>query len=157
MFLYYISMKKTMLEIGESNQLSENITNDDVLTKNTAMRKYSIDGWCFLRSKYLKIEHAYKDQTSTLLEQVTDSNEISVYLDQGRCGDDEDFIKNYHVVYKSDTGNGFTVVDILNLIIKTYLCAVNDIYDGNESFLDLALHTFEYDPTSMSVYPSTDS
>ena len=117
-------------------------------------QNFSINGWINLRSQSPIIINSGYNQVD-LNTIVTNANEITIYLDQGRCYDEEE--KQYHKTYKS-TYDGFTHYDVLGLIHKTYWLACRDIWNNDKDFFsNLALHTFEFDPDTNTVYPSTDS
>ena len=118
-------------------------------------KTYTIKGWSPLSRKYfLPIGFQTELNTTIFDMKVTDASKIKVYLDPRRCHSKES--KKYHKEYTSK--KGFNVYQIFELIVKTYWDAVDDIYDGDEDHIsNLALHTFTFDSTTNSVYPSTDS
>ena len=117
-------------------------------------KEYEINGWSLLKYKFLKIEGGSFGKEDNIDEKVTDSKVIRIYLDQGRCDNDDE--KFYHKKYKSD--DGFTVGEICALIVKTYWKSVTDIYEGDKDCIsNLALTGFVYDNKTHSVYPETDS
>lgn len=123
--------------------------NKDKSEKYNKFVRYNFSGWSPLRYRYLNIIHGDHKNEQLLEKLVTNEKEIHIkpchYF-----AIDIDYCESYK------SSRGFTVGYVLTKIIDTcwnYADKQND----PDSFENLSLDGFEFDPDSCTVYPSYSS
>lgn len=118
------------------------------------LEKYSAGGWSRItKAGFVNDCKSYGNRID-YTEQVIDNNRIYIYP-FWYLNNDTDEMKNHRIRYKSDDGEGFTLGEICNLVVKACYRSRKFLADDDDEnlFCEHDFSSFDFDRESNHVYP----
>jgi hypothetical protein len=127
------------------------------------MEEYSVNGcpvWYGFFNTFDERDEKEMRKTITTKKNAVGLHEITIYPypEFGDEYNDESDTKVMSYYKKHTSSKEFTVGRVLSLIHEAFMCAVDEIFEGNDLYLkDMSISGFKYDPKTSTVYPTTES